>query len=264
MQEKPKYLYHGSQHKADILIPNTASGLPEENGTECGVYAYENINDVLPFTLSIKPYCNGRKSFKVDDSTGIVTISAGILDKTAPGYIYKMPADSFEKIDERQWLSRNPVIPAEVITVYSKDFMSKVVLTGSAKEIRDISDSISYCGLVCKLCHLAGNCEGCRSENNCCGSRKTAEGCYQYNCCTEKGIDGCWQCDNAPCDKGMFSDCHDIRLRAFIKYIKEKSRDKLAERLYFNMQNGIYYGHGKDYDGLDSIDEVIKKLEEAY
>ena len=27
------------------------------------------------------------------------------------------------------------------------------------------------------------------------------------------------------------------------------------------MQNGIYYGHGKDYDGLDSIDAVIKKLE---
>jgi len=30
------------------------------------------------------------------------------------------------------------------------------------------------------------------------------------------------------------------------------------------MQNGIYYGHGKDYDGLSSIEEVIKKLEAKY
>jgi hypothetical protein len=59
----------------------------------------------------------------------------------------------------------------------------------------------------------------------------------------------------------MFSAGHDIRLRAFVNHIKEKGKDELAERLYFNMQNGIYYGHGKDYDGLGSIYEVIKKLE---
>lgn len=35
----------------------------------------------------------------------------------------------------------------------------------------------------------------------------------------------------------------------------------LDKSLYFNMQNGIYYGHGKDYDGLSSVDEVIRKLE---
>ena len=55
----------------------------------------------------------------------------------------------------------------------------------------EISNSIARiapCGLVCKLCHLADSCEGCRSENNCCGMRKSAEGCYQYNCCAEKGI----------------------------------------------------------------------------
>ena len=128
-------------------------------------------------------------------------------------------------------------------------------------KIKQIANSIAYCGLVCKLCHFADSCDGCRSEKSCCGLRKTAEDCYQYNCCTEKGVDGCWQCDVAPCDKGMFSVSHDVRLRAFIKYIKENGKDKLAERLYFNMQNGIYYGHGKDYDGIGSIDEVIKKLE---
>lgn len=128
-------------------------------------------------------------------------------------------------------------------------------------EIHQISDGIASCGLVCKLCHFANSCNGCRSENNCYGSRKSTEDCYQYNCCTEKGIEGCWECDVAPCDKGMFSESHDVRLRAFIKYIKENGKDKLAERLYFNLQKGIYYGHGKDYDNLGSIEAVLDKLE---
>ena len=129
------------------------------------------------------------------------------------------------------------------------------------KEIHQITVSIAYCGLVCRLCHLSDRCDGCRSENNCCGSHKSAEGCYQYNCCTEKGIEGCWECVAAPCDKGMFSESHDIRLRVFIKYIKRNGKDKLAERLYSNMQKGIYYGHGKDYDNLDSIEAILNKLE---
>jgi hypothetical protein len=258
---KPQYLYHGSKHKVDILIPHPANGLQEEHGTEYGVYAYESINAVLPFTLSIIPYSSGNIAIQVDDDTGITTISAGLFDEDAKGYIYKVTSDTFEKLDERQWLSRTPVIPVEVFTVNSKDFVSKVILTGSAKEIKYISSSIAFCGLVCKLCHLADSCDGCRSEKSCCGMRKTAEGRYQYNCCVEKGLDGCWGCDIAPCDKGMFSENHDVRLRAFIKYIKENGKDRLAERLYFNIQNGIYYGHGKDYDGLGSIDAVINMLE---
>jgi N-acetylglutamate synthase-like GNAT family acetyltransferase len=128
-------------------------------------------------------------------------------------------------------------------------------------KIKQISDSIAPCGLVCKLCHFADSCGSCKSETNCCGSRKSDEGCYQYNCCEEKGFDGCWQCEIAPCDKGMFSDMKDIRLRAFIIYIKQHGKDKLADRLYHNALKGIHYGHGKDYDNLGSIKAVIERIE---
>lgn len=104
----------------------------------------------------------------------MITISAGVFDETAPGYIYKMASDNFEKLDAKQWLSRSPVVPIEIITVGSKDVINKVILTGSAKEIKDITNSIAYCGLVCRLCHLAYKCDVCRSKNNCCGSCKTA------------------------------------------------------------------------------------------
>lgn len=128
-------------------------------------------------------------------------------------------------------------------------------------KIKQILDSIAPCGLVCKLCHLADSCDGCKSDNNCCGLRKMAEGCYQYNCCEQKGIDGCWDCNIAPCDKGMFSESHDIRLRAFITYIKQNGKEKLANRLYHNVLNGIYYGHSKDYDNLGSVGAVIERIE---
>jgi hypothetical protein len=95
-----------------------------------------------------------------------------------------------------------------------------------------------------------------------CGSRNNREGCYQYTCCSNKKIKGCWECEEEQCNKGLFSESRDVRFRAFIQYIKENGRDRLAERLYSNMKNGIYYSKSRDYDGLGSIEAVIRKLGE--
>jgi hypothetical protein len=56
----------------------------------------------------------------------------------------------------------------------------------------EVSKSIGYCGLVCRLCHLADKCDGCKSNKNCCAKHLSEKGCYQYNCCVEKNINGCW------------------------------------------------------------------------
>ncbi|MHB8131699.1 MAG: hypothetical protein ACYDEX_22190 [Mobilitalea sp.] len=58
----------------------------------------------------------------------------------------------------------------------------------------------------------------------------------------------------------MFGESHDLRLRAFIRYIKEHGKEQLVERIYHNMQKGIYYGHGKDYDNLPNEEAVFKLL----
>ncbi|NOZ67741.1 MAG: DUF3795 domain-containing protein [Deferribacteres bacterium] len=61
-------------------------------------------------------------------------------------------------------------------------------------------DNFAYCGLVCGLCREAGEkCRGCRNGG-------ADADCYQRNCCIEKGIDGCWQCETFPCDRGYFGD----------------------------------------------------------
>ena len=132
--EKPKYLYHGSRYKVDILEPRQASGLPEENGTEFGVYAYERQEMVIPFSLTITPFEDGKMGIQVDDATGIVTLSAGVWDETAIGYIYQLPSETFEMIDDLQWVSRQPVKPIACTAFYGREYADKVKLIGAALE----------------------------------------------------------------------------------------------------------------------------------
>ena len=84
--------------------------------------------------------------------------------------------------------------------------------------------------------------------------------CYQYNCCNNKNISGCWECADSPCDEDMFSISHEIRLRAFVQCAKEEGIKKLAEYVLKNQQSGIVYGHNKDYDHLESEEAVLKLL----
>jgi len=134
---KPQFLYHGSRYKVDVLKPRQAYGSPDERGAEYGIYAYEDKNMVIPFSLTITPFENGSMAIYVDDDTSHVTISAGTLDDDAIGYIYKVPAESFVKLDERQWLSKEDVVPVEMTVVHTRDYMHKITFTGAAKDYRD-------------------------------------------------------------------------------------------------------------------------------
>jgi hypothetical protein len=128
-------------------------------------------------------------------------------------------------------------------------------------EINEIIDSLSYCGLVCKLCHLKNECDGCRNTaNKCPNHSRKWEGCYHRNCCIKKNINGCWECESFPCKNDMFSDTHDLRIRAFVKFIKEEGLEKLAECLIENEKKGIKYGYQKDYDFKRSEDDVLELL----
>lgn len=119
--------------------------------------------------------------------------------------------------------------------------------------------SIGYCGLVCNLCFTDGRCS-CKSDNHC-GKRLSPDGCYQYNCCTSKGINGCWECKDAPCGIDMMAP-EKIKLRAFVRCIKEDGIDKFIEYIKRNKENGVVYhvsGIFGDYD-LETEEDVLKLL----
>ena len=118
---------------------------------------------------------------------------------------------------------------------------------------------IAYCGLVCSFCDPSKKCS-CKGENHC-GKRLSPQGCYQYNCCVEKGIEGCWECGDAPCGIDMMAK-DKVKIRAFIRFIKRYGMDAFCEALEKCELSGcIYHRDGifGDYD-LASEEEVIALL----
>ena len=126
--------------------------------------------------------------------------------------------------------------------------------------VKEVAENIGYCGLICSLCHEADKCSGCKSNINCCGRHLNKNGCYQYNCCTNKNLNGCWECENSSCTEDMFSNQHDKRNRVIVKIAKIEGVKSLARYILTNQKNGIIYGWNKDYDNLDSEEAVIDLL----
>jgi len=118
-----------------------------------------------------------------------------------------------------------------------------------------IAKSISYCGLMCSLCSSDGSCD-CRKNNHC-----NRQGCFQYNCCNERGYTGCWECPDFSCDKDMFGESH-LRLKVFVKCIKEDGIEAFSQYIVRNIEKGILYhrnGYTGDYD-LDTEEAILAVL----
>ena len=119
--------------------------------------------------------------------------------------------------------------------------------------LEQISNSISYCGLICCLCSVDNSCD-CKTNNSC-----NHDGCFQYDCCNEHQYAGCWECLDFPCDKDMLKK---LRLRTFVKCIKEDGIENFSKYILKNSENGILYhrnGHIGDYD-LDTEEEILLLL----
>jgi hypothetical protein len=58
----------------------------------------------------------------------------------------------------------------------------------------------------------------------------------------------------------MHGPSHDLRIKAFIAFIKVEGAEALVDCLLKNEAQGIHYGKGRDYDGKKSEDEVIRLL----
>jgi len=58
----------------------------------------------------------------------------------------------------------------------------------------------------------------------------------------------------------MHSPPYDLRIRAFVSFIKVEGSGALVDCLLRNEAHGIHYGEGRDYDGKSSEEEVIRLL----
>lgn len=115
---------------------------------------------------------------------------------------------------------------------------------------------IGLCGLGCVLCSEEA-CPGCKARGC-----KEVDNCTVYKCALAKGLDGCYQCEDFPCDEGMLKG---IRNRAFNRYAREFGKQALLNRLQDNYDNGIVYhrpgGLTGDYDSLGTEDEIMQLIQ---
>lgn len=133
---KPQYVYHGSQYLFDVVRPQQACGV-NENESQNAIYAAKTIEEIIPFALPIRWYPDdptGKRSFSCEN--GKVFIEYGSLNPNGVGYIYKLRSDSFEKLDDWQWISKVDVVPDEVICIKVKDYIHTVSFSEAAKEIQ--------------------------------------------------------------------------------------------------------------------------------
>lgn len=122
----------------------------------------------------------------------------------------------------------------------------------SKKKYFSKEKGIAYCGLACCVCSENENCVGCRNEGC-----KDKEWCKSFNCCKEKEINGCWECDEFPCDNPMLNK---LRIRTFAEFILENGEEKLINELQKNEAKGVLYHYKNqligDYDLAKNKDEI--------
>ena len=122
---KPAYLYHGSPEDMDRIEPRPARGMGPEKDCLNAVYATHIRNLAIVFSLPFTPNENGNLSFRVSLQADKpeIRLEAGSLDASRAGFLYMVPSDSFEQLDDEQWVSYGPVEPCEKIQTNPKDFL---------------------------------------------------------------------------------------------------------------------------------------------
>lgn len=126
-------------------------------------------------------------------------------------------------------------------------------------ENMSLISSVAYCGLICRLCHLASECDGCRGTASKCSAHAEREkGCVHRSCCIRQGFAGCWECPDFPCQQQMFSGATRGELIGFCQSIREAGLERFIEAILANEQNGLPYGKVSYGDKTEA--EVVAML----
>ena len=99
------------------------------------------------------------------------------------------------------------------------------------EKVQKETDSIAYCGLSCRHCFLNEKCGFCRSAYNACSNAMMYPDhvCPNVACCREKGIDGCYECEELErCWNGFYGNGNDGNaVKALALFIKKYGKKEL-------------------------------------
>ena len=123
---------------------------------------------------------------------------------------------------------------------------------------------IAYCGLYCKQCFLTQWCGSCRTIYNTCSYATCSPGgvCPNATCCKEKGLEGCYECDELyNCHKGFYAlDEETNAVRDLVLFIQKYGKKEFMKVIDF-MHQQKKFQKVQDVLGCD-IDEGLRRLED--
>ena len=93
---------------------------------------------------------------------------------------------------------------------------------------------MAYCGLACCVCSES-DCPGCHARGC-----EYKDMCGILACCLRKGMDGCYVCDEFPCDEDMLKK---RRVRVFNQCLQKSGPAEIMRCLKRNEEAGIRYHH---------------------
>ena len=123
---KPRFLFHGSSIKVDVLQPHRAEDWMSEVGRFYGVYATHLRDVAIAFALGAVPDESGAVSRiigKHDLNPVKMLYVRGHPNFGGKGYLYELDSRGFDKVSGTQWVCDRPVIPIKVIEINVDDYL---------------------------------------------------------------------------------------------------------------------------------------------
>ena len=197
---------------------------------------------------------------------------AGWKKWIVPGFEYiKVPVNNENTFGETlQYLKDNNMILAGAVQDYTdpatgRNYMMFPISGNDSKRelikrIKAETDQFAVCGFHCEYCFLAEWCGGCKSACNMCSYATVYDNnvCPNVGCSKEKGLDGCYKCENLlTCKTGFYApesdganaskalaiirrDCGDNAvIKALVELHKKYDFSKLQEVLNEDLTEAI-------------------------
>ena len=125
---------------------------------------------------------------------------------------------------------------------------------------KNLANPVSYCGHHCGLCKFKF-CGGCRSEYIGNSYKAACNGnCPNITCAKEKGIDGCYLCDElTDCQKGYYAKTNEYTAKATALFIKKHGLECYTDTLRKAIESGKKYP--KSFDKKGSVENALAMLE---
>jgi hypothetical protein len=125
---KPIHLFHGRRYLVESLSPTQAFGFGGAADCQKAVYAVAEREWAIPFAITFTPTASDATfTIETESSPPSIRLKNTEVMWYQKGYLYTLPSGTFERIDEKQWVSYYPVKPEMIEEINPQDYRDWMV-----------------------------------------------------------------------------------------------------------------------------------------